>query len=132
MSGTVNPNTLHSPPVCNMFEESTILKIIHVFPRCHDNDVGVIMMMSSSKFCGISWRGRLKSWLRPWALLYYLEMERMCLSLSPGTWHWRTGSSVKLITLCKNAPGKSLTCCFHFYSVIAMFDTASCILWWLW
>ena len=38
------------------------------FSRCHDNDISVIMMTSSSKFCAISWRGQLKFWLRPWTL----------------------------------------------------------------
>ena len=45
--------------------ESAILKIFHAFPRCHDNDVKVTLMTSSSKFCVIFWRGWFKSWLRP-------------------------------------------------------------------
>ena len=54
MSGAVNPNTPHSPPVCTMFNEIVQCLKFFMFPRCHDNDVGVIMMTSSSKFCAIS------------------------------------------------------------------------------
>ena len=53
MGDAVNLNTLHSPPVCSMFKE-IILTIFHVFPRCNDNEVSVIMMTPSSKFCSIS------------------------------------------------------------------------------
>ena len=80
MSGAVNPNTPHSPPVYTMFNEITqYLK----FFMCHDNDISVIMMISSSKFCAIYWRGRFKSWLRLWDvrrswMLYY---QRVIISI---------------------------------------------------
>ena len=33
MSGAVNPNTLHNPPVCNMFDErAQYLKLFMFFP----------------------------------------------------------------------------------------------------
>ena len=48
VSGAVNPNTPHSPPVCTMFNETAqYLKFFHVFFQCHDNGVSVIMMTSS-------------------------------------------------------------------------------------
>ena len=52
--------------ICTMFYEIVqYLKFFMFFPGV-DNDVSVIMMTSSSKFCPISWRGWSKSWLRPW------------------------------------------------------------------
>ena len=45
------------------------------------------------------------------------------------TTHSLTASSLKLVTLPENAPGKCMTYCFSFYSVVAKFDAASCLLW---
>ena len=51
MSGAVNPNTPHSPPVCTMFKEiAQYLEFFHVFPQYYDNYVSVIVMTSSSDF----------------------------------------------------------------------------------
>ena len=62
--GAVNPNTPDSAPVCTMFSEIARY-FLHVFPWCQDNNISMIMMTPSSKFCTIFWRCRFKSWLRP-------------------------------------------------------------------
>ena len=47
-SGAVNLNAPHSPPVCSMFN------VIAQYVTCHVNDVSVIMITPTSKFCAIS------------------------------------------------------------------------------
>ena len=80
MSGAVNPNTPHSPPVYTMFNKITQYL---TFFMCHHNDISVIMVISSSKFCSIPWRGRFKSWLRPWDVRrsWMLYDQRVIISI---------------------------------------------------
>ena len=48
MTGAVNPNNLHSPPVCTMFNKiAQYLKFFMLFPS-------VTIMTSASKFGAIS------------------------------------------------------------------------------